>query len=66
MANPDVLIRSEGTVWIFNPVTAAAKEWFDENVHTESYQWLGTSLVVDHRFAAGLIQGILDAGLEVE
>jgi len=65
MAHPDVSIRNEGTVWVFNPLTPAAKEWFDENVHTEPYQWLGTSLVVDHGLAAGLVQGILDAGLEV-
>ena len=65
MATPDVLIRNEGTVWVFNPLTPAAKEWFDENVESESWQWLGTSLVVDHGFAMGLIQGIEDAGLAI-
>ena len=55
MATPDVLIRNEGTVWVFNPPTPAAQEWFDENVESEPWQWLGTSLVVDHGFAMGLI-----------
>jgi hypothetical protein len=64
--SPDVLVRNEGTVWVFNPLTAAAKEWFDENVQSEPYQWLGTSLVVDRGLALGLVQGILDAGLEIE
>jgi hypothetical protein len=65
MATPDVLIRNEGTVWVFNPLTPAAQEWFDDNVESEPWQWLGTSLVVDHGMAAGLVQGILDAGLQV-
>jgi len=65
MATPDVLIRNEGTAWMFNPLTPAAKQWFDENVESEPWQWLGTSLVVDHGMAAGLVQGILDAGLHV-
>jgi hypothetical protein len=66
VTTPDVLVRDEGTVWVFNPLTAAAKEWFDENVQSEPYQWLGTSLVVDHGLALGLVQGILDAGLEID
>jgi hypothetical protein len=45
MATPDVLISNEGTVWVFNPLTPAAKDWFDENVESEPWQWLGTSLV---------------------
>jgi len=62
---PDVLIRTEGTVWVFNPLTSAAQEWFAENVQSEPWQWLGTSLVVEHRFAIGLVQGITDAGLRI-
>jgi len=35
------------------------------NVESEPWQWLGASLVVEHRFAAGLIEGITDAGLGI-
>ena len=48
---PDVLVANEGTVFVFCPLTAAAKEWIDENVESEAWQWFGNSLVVDHRFA---------------
>jgi hypothetical protein len=29
---PDVLVANEGTIFVFCPLTAAAKEWVDENV----------------------------------
>jgi hypothetical protein len=61
----DVLVRHEGTVWIFNPLTSVAHEWFAGNVQSEPWQWLGASLVVEHRFAVDLIKGITDAGFSV-
>ena len=63
---PDVLVSNAGTVFVFCPLTSAAKEWVDENVESEAYQWFGNSLVVDHRFAWGLGQGMKDAGLVLE
>ena len=63
--NPDVLIRDEGTVWIFNPLTPVAQQWFAEHVQSESWQLLRTSLVVEHRFVMSLIQGIMDAGFDI-
>jgi len=65
LIGPDVLIRDEGTVWIFNPLTSVAQKWFGEHVQSAPWQWLGTSLVVEHRFAIGLIQGITDAGFSI-
>ena len=60
---PDVLVANEGTVFLFNPLTERAKDWIDDNVSSESWQWLGTTLVVDHRYAWGLAEGMNDAGL---
>ena len=54
---PDVLIENAGTVFVFCPLTAAAKEWIDENVQPDA-QWFGNALAVEHRFAWGLGQGI--------
>jgi hypothetical protein len=59
---PDVLVRNEGTVFLFNPLTARAKEWIEEYVQADA-RWFGTPLVVEHRFAWGLAQGMKDAGL---
>ena len=62
---PNVLVANEGTVFLFNPLTAKAKEWIEENVQPDA-QWFGTTLVVEHRYAWGLAEGMKDAGLILE
>ena len=64
-ATPDVLVHNEGTVFLFNPLTSRAKEWIDASVQPDA-QWFGTTLVVEHRFAWGLAEGMKDAGLILE
>ena len=59
---PDVLVDNEGTVFLFCPLTSRGKEWIDEHVQ-EAALWFGNALVVEHRFAWGLAQGMKDAGL---
>ena len=63
--NPDVLVHNEGTVFLFNPLTARAKRWMEDNVHPDSY-WFGTTLVVEHRYAWALAQGMKDDGLVLQ
>lgn len=62
---PDIRIRNEGTVFLFCPLTPQANEWIDEHVQPDAL-WLGSALVVEHRFAWGLAQGMKDAGLTWE
>lgn len=61
----DVYVGNEGSVFTFQPATDTARQWIDENVEAEGWQWLGNTLVVDHRFAQDLAQGMIDAGLVV-
>lgn len=63
---PDVLIKNVGTLHTFCPLTPRAKEWIDEYVETEQWQWFGHTLVVEHRYAWGLAQGMKDAGLVLQ
>lgn len=58
---PDVLVRDEGTVFVFCPLSVIAKQWISENVHDAL--WFGSALVVEHRYAWGLALGMQDAGL---
>jgi len=60
---PDVLVASAFTTFVFSPITARAKQWVDENVQSEPWQWLGNSLVVETRLAWGLAIGMKNAGL---
>jgi hypothetical protein len=62
---PDVLVHNEGTLFLFCPLTSQAKEWIDEHIQPDA-QWFGSVLVVEHRFAWGLAQGMKDAGLVLE
>ena len=60
--NPDVLVNNVGTLYTFCPLTLRAKEWIDQNVQNDA-QWFGHALIVEHRYAWGLAQGIKDDGL---
>jgi hypothetical protein len=62
----DVLVADAFTTFVFTPMTARAKDWFDEHVESEPWQWLGASMVVETRYAWGLAAGMKDAGLVLE
>jgi hypothetical protein len=59
---PDVRVRNEGTVFLFTPLTPAAKQWIAENVQPDA-QWFGNALVVECRYAAEIAAGMREAGL---
>jgi hypothetical protein len=59
---PDVLVRNEGSIFLFCPLTPAAKQWIDENVQPDA-QSFGNALVVEWRYAAELAAAMRDAGL---
>ena len=63
MKTPDVLIHDEGTLFLFCLLTPRAKQWVD-HVQTDA-TWFGNALVVEHRYARGLGQGMRDAGLKL-
>jgi hypothetical protein len=62
---PDVLVNNAGTLFTFCPLTARAKEWIAEHVQSDA-QWFGNALVVEHRYAWGLAQGMKDEGLVLQ
>lgn len=62
----DVIITNHGSLIGFQPVSEVAKEWFDENVESEGYQWMGPVLYVDYRLAGDLFEGVVGAGFEVQ
>jgi hypothetical protein len=59
---PDVLVRNEGTIFLFTPLTPAATNWICVNVQPNA-QWFGNALVVEHRYAADLAAGMREDGL---
>lgn len=65
MAQADIVVESHGSVVSFQLVSQSAREWVEEFVATESWQFLGDRLCIDWRFADGLKNAALDAGLVV-
>ena len=61
----DVQIRSCGSITQFLLKTPAAKKWVLDNVNIEPWMWMGNALNVDSHYADRLVDGMLDAGLEV-
>jgi len=49
-------------MYLVTPKSQQAKEWVEENVGLEPWQWLGDSFSVDHHYIEDLEQGMLEAG----
>lgn len=60
----DVMVENHGSVFVFQPLSPAGREWIDQNVGDDA-QWIGGGLAVENRYARELAQGMLDAGLRV-
>ena len=57
----DFIVRPHGTVWTFEPNTETAKEFTQNDLDVQSWQWLGPAFGVDKSLVNDLI-----AALEVE
>jgi len=60
----DVVVRNEGSIFMFQPLTKTARAWIEENAADDG-MWFGGQLAVEHRYAADLAQGMLNDGLNV-
>jgi hypothetical protein len=55
-ATADILISAEGSVYLFSWGSEPGKDFLTQEVETEPWQWLGSNLVVDHRYGVGLAE----------
>ncbi len=61
----DVKVVWHGSVASLEPMTKAAKQWMDENLRVEGWQWLGNMLCIEPRYADEIAGGMQAAGLVV-
>ncbi len=54
-------VWDEGTIVLITPLTKRARAWMKDNIQSESWQWLGGSLGVDHHCADDLLEGMTEA-----
>ncbi|MGI8923370.1 MAG: hypothetical protein ACR2HJ_04915 [Fimbriimonadales bacterium] len=64
-AETDFRVFNDGSVSILTPITDTAREWTEENVYFESWQTIGGSICIDHRFLVDLLEGILNTGFTI-
>jgi hypothetical protein len=63
-STPDVEVSCHGSIYIFTPLTPAAREWVAKFLPEDAQQWAGGT-VVEHRFIADIVQGAQRDGLSV-
>lgn len=63
-SSPDVFVTYHGTLNLFHLKTRRARAWVADNVDPSAQNW-GGAVVVEPRYARGLIDALLDAGLRV-
>ena len=61
----DFVVSGGGTLYLLTPLTDAAKDWVDQYIDPD-HQSLGNSIAVEHRYIAGVVEGIVGDGLRVE
>ena len=62
----DVYVEVHGSLCMVIPLSDSSRQWVQQNVLTESWQWLGSSFCVEHRYIEHLIEGMQEAGLRVD
>jgi hypothetical protein len=61
-----VLVENHGSVALFTPMTPDARQWIEENVHVEPWQWIGCSVACEPRCLDQIVEGMQEDGLIVQ
>lgn len=64
--NTDIFVERAGSIVCITPITPAGREWIDENCPSEPWQWTNATLTIDRRFADEIMEGMQEAGLNLE
>jgi hypothetical protein len=60
----DFLLRDEGTIWLFTPLTPAALQFLSEHIQGDA-RYFGNSLAVEYRYVCDLLVGLREHDLKV-
>ena len=64
ITKPDVVTVQHGSIVLLHLHTDAARDWVRDNVSDEA-QYFGAALVVEPRFVAHLVEGMIASGLVI-
>ena len=54
----DFQFEDHGSVCLVRPLNDAARQWLDDNVESEGWQWIGGALACEPRLLPNLADGI--------
>jgi len=63
--NTDVEVRNEGSIFLLTPLTSDARAWFSQHLPDDA-QHFGAAVVVEHRYAPDILEGMTQDGLKLE
>ncbi len=53
------------TIYQIVPVDKKVKDYIEDNVVTEAWQWLGGSLCIGHRYIDDVVNILIGAGFDI-
>lgn len=60
----DFTIHDHGSIMLLQPLTEAGQEWANEHL-PDDVMTFGTGIVVEPRYMARIVEGIVNDGLEI-
>lgn len=63
---PDIRVENHGSIVLLQPLTLAGTYWLEETVINKDTLLWGSAVVVEPRYAARIVEGMISEGLEVE
>ena len=65
-SNPDFTIQNEGSIFLLQPHSFAARAWVDKHIgQGNGYQPYWPTVLVEHRYVVDIVDGIQADGLTV-
>jgi hypothetical protein len=65
-SGPDFIVENHGSIFLLRPQNQRAVEWAEEHIGPENgFQPYWPTIVVEHRYIAGIVEGIRNDGLGV-
>lgn len=61
----DATVEPQGSIVLIRPLTDEARDWLKDNVDRNSYQPYWPVVVAEPRYVEDLIDGMVEAGLQV-
>jgi hypothetical protein len=58
----DIQVENQGSLFTFEALTDEANEWMEQHI-PEDATWFGARLIVEHRYARDLANGMIGDGL---